>query len=528
MPNFFHQLIADAVNSHSQKTALEQKNNTLTYQQLSTLSHQAAQGLIGLSIQPGDRIAIYLPKQFEAIITFIAASMIGSIFVPINPLLKPAQVKHILQDCNARVLITSQSRVGQLTDVLSGCCDLESIILTDASDNQASPATLKQQLTTWQYITHDHTPITPIEEDKNGLAAILYTSGSTGLPKGVMLSHNNLVIGAQSVAEYLANSAEDRILALLPLSFDYGLSQITTAFTVGATTVLMDYLLPRDIIKTVASKQITGLAAVPPVWNQIANLDWPDEAKQSLRYLTNSGGALNRSTIYSLREQLPNSELYLMYGLTEAFRSSYLPPVLLEKHPDAIGQAIPNVELRVLREDGTPCRVDEPGELVHRGPLVSLGYWNNPEATAERFRPVPVCFENAHTDERVVWSGDTVKMDQEGLLYFIERRDEMIKTSSYRVSPTEIESVIQNSGLVSQVAALGIPHPMLGKAIVVVASPYEASPTMEQQLLTLCQQQLANFMVPLKFIIQDSLPTNPNGKLDRKQLAHTYQAIFQD
>jgi acyl-CoA ligase (AMP-forming) (exosortase A-associated) len=273
------------------------------------------------------------------------------------------------------------------------------------------------------------------------MAAILYTSGSTGKPKGVVLSHRNMVTGAKSVASYLENRTSDRILAVLPFSFDYGFSQLSTSFVAGACCVLMDYLLPRDVLRAVERKSITGLAAVPPLWVQLAALLWPASVRKHLRYITNSGGAMPGATLAALRAALPDTKVFLMYGLTEAFRSTYLSPDQVERRPDSIGKAIPNAEILVVREDGSRCAPGEPGELVHRGSLVSLGYWNDRQKTAERFRPAPGQDPGLVLTELAVWSGDTVRTDEEGYIYFIGRRDEMIKTSGYRVSP-RVEEIV--------------------------------------------------------------------------------------
>jgi acyl-CoA ligase (AMP-forming) (exosortase A-associated) len=356
------------------------------------------------------------------------------------------------------------------------------------------------------------------------MAAILYTSGSTGNPKGVVLSHRNMVAGAESVSEYLANRPDDRLLAVLPFSFDYGLSQMTTAFRVGASVVLMDYLLPRDVIRAIERYRITGVAAVPPLWNQLAQLDWPGSVSDTLRYITNSGGAMPKATTQKLRQTLPHTDIYLMYGLTEAFRSTYLPPEQVDIRPESIGKAIPNAEILVVREDGSECAPGEPGELVHRGALVALGYWNDPEKTAERFKPCPSQLAEIPLTEIAVWSGDQVKKDAEGYLYFISRKDEMIKTSGYRVSPTEIEEVVYSSRLANEVAAIGLPHPTLGQAILLVAAGDDNLD--REAIIRYCQKELPNFMVPQAVEIRSSLPRNQNGKIDRKGLATEYMAVF--
>jgi acyl-CoA ligase (AMP-forming) (exosortase A-associated) len=359
------------------------------------------------------------------------------------------------------------------------------------------------------------------------MAAILYTSGSTGKPKGVVLSHRNMVTGAKSVASYLENRPSDRILAVLPFSFDYGFSQLSTSFVAGACCVLMDYLLPRDVLRAVERKSITGLAAVPPLWVQLAALAWPDSVRKHLRYITNSGGAMPGATVAALRAALPDTKVFLMYGLTEAFRSTYLPPDQVEHRPDSIGKAIPNAEILVVREDGSRCAPGEPGELVHRGSLVSLGYWNDRQKTAERFRPAPGQDPGLVLTELAVWSGDTVRTDEEGYIYFIGRRDEIIKTSGYRVSPTEIEEIVYATGLVAEAAAFGVPHAILGQAIVLAAVAKNGAGSGDQALLDLLKVRLPTFMLPAHVTWRDSLPRNPNGKIDRKRLSLELISLFE-
>jgi acyl-CoA ligase (AMP-forming) (exosortase A-associated) len=335
-----------------------------------------------------------------------------------------------------------------------------------------------------------------------------------------------MMTGAKSVAEYLGNTPGDRLLAVLPFSFDYGFSQLSTAFLSGASVTLMDYLFARDVIAMAAKERITGLAGVPPLWVQLAELTWPEAAQQSLRYITNSGGAMPRATLDRLRASLPETRPFLMYGLTEAFRSTFLPPEEIDRRPESMGKAIPNAEILVVRPDGTPCEADEPGELVHRGALVALGYWNDPQKTAERFKPLPDQDPGIVLTEMAVWSGDTVRKDADGFLYFIGRRDEMIKTSGYRVSPTEVEEVLYATGLVRDAVAVGVSHPSLGQAVVVVAAPADGRKPETAALLNECKQRLPTFMVPLHVEWRDHLPRNPNGKFDRPLLARELKELF--
>jgi acyl-CoA ligase (AMP-forming) (exosortase A-associated) len=357
------------------------------------------------------------------------------------------------------------------------------------------------------------------------IAAILYTSGSTGRPKGVVLSHRNMVAGAKSVASYLENGSHDTLLAALPLSFDAGFSQLTTAFHAGARVVLLNYLLPRDVLRAMEREKVTGLTAVPPLYIQLAGLEWPSAIGEHLRYFANTGGRMPRETLMALRARVPKAKPFLMYGLTEAFRSTYLPPEEVDRRPDSIGKAIPNAEILVLREDGTECGPDEPGELVHRGALVGQGYWNDAEKTAERYKPLPAGIggrlAGLQIPEIAVFSGDTVRRDAEGFLYFVGRRDEMMKPSGYRVSPTEVEEILYATKLVGECVAFGADHPTLGQSIQVIATAPDGGAELDvATLLAQCRIHMPAYMVPAGVTAMSGpLPRNPNGKIDRKLLA---------
>ena len=528
MPTCLHHLLFNSLDKSATAIAVQHKDSQFSFSDLAILVNQQAQALLALNLQRQQRVAIFLPKQIETVTSFLAISEAGGVFVPINPVLKAPQITHILNDCNVKILITSKSRLQILTESLGGCADLHTIVIVDDTLPQADQQIQPTILTWTQYIAlgqqHNSEPARLIDTD---MAAILYTSGSTGKPKGVVLSHRNIVAGAKSVAEYLKITANDRLLAVLPFSFDYGLNQLTTTLLTGATCVLMDYLLPRDVINALDKYHITGLAAVPPLWAQLADLNWPKSINTHLRYMTNSGGKMPKAVLQKLRDQAPNSQFFLMYGLTEAFRSSYLPPEQIDIRPDSMGKAIPNAELMVVRADGSPCAPHEPGELVHRGSLVSLGYWNDIEKTAERFKPAPGQLSGLTLTEIAVWSGDTVTMDEEGYLYFVGRKDDMIKTSGYRVSPSEVEEVIYGSGLIKEAAAIGIEHASLGQALVVVVSVEDVSNFNSQPLIDHCKAQLPNFMIPAKIEVLADLPRNPNGKIDRKALCQQFADLFQ-
>ena len=524
MTHLLHQLPLHSAAQNGNAPALTLKGRTLSYTELAELIDRFATGLLALGIARGERVAFYLDKRFETVAASFGTTKAGAVFVPVNPLLKGDQVAHILRDCNVRVLVTTDERLRSIASILAACPDLRHVVVI--GELESLPGTGKHHVE-WS----DFAAQTGGEGHRvidADMAAILYTSGSTGRPKGVVLSHRNMVAGAKSVAGYLENGPSDVILSALPLSFDAGFSQLTTAFHTGARVVLLNYLLPRDVLQEMVREQVTGLTAVPPLWIQLVQLEWPAAIAGHLRYIANTGGRMPRETLAELRRRLPNTKPYLMYGLTEAFRSTYLPPSEVDRRPDSIGKAIPNAEILVLRPDGTACGPNEPGELVHRGALVGMGYWNDAEKTAERYKPLAAGVGGREAGlmlpEMAVFSGDTVQKDQDGYLYFIGRRDEMIKTSGYRVSPTELEEAVYAMKLVGEVAAFGVAHPSLGQAIVLSVTAVADASIDADRLLAECRRLLPAYMVPADIDVHAaSLPRNPNGKIDRKTLALQYE-----
>jgi acyl-CoA ligase (AMP-forming) (exosortase A-associated) len=521
--HLLHELPLRQASLDGDRRALTAGSETWSYARLADAIRGFASGLRGLSLQRGERVGIWLEKRFETVVASFGAPAAGGVMVPMNPLLKPEQVAYIAADCQVRVLLTSPERLALLLPVLPLCPELAHVVLTEAP--RAAPALshgvalhILAELLAMPAATGHRV----IDADT---VAILYTSGSTGRPKGVVLSHRNMVAGAKSVASYLENHADDTLLAALPLSFDAGFSQLTTAFHVGARAVLLNYLMPRDVLKAMEREQVTGLTAVPPLYIQLLQSEWPTAIGEHLRYFANTGGRMPLETLQALRRCVPQARPYLMYGLTEAFRSTYLPPEEVDRRPDSIGKAIPNAEILVLREDGTECGPDEPGELVHRGPLVGRGYWGDPDKTAERYKPLPAGVGGREAGlqlaEVAVFSGDTVRRDADGFIYFIGRRDEMIKTSGYRISPTEVEEILYASRLVGECVAFGVDHAQLGQAIQVIATaPDGRSALALEALQTHCRQHMPAYMVPAGWEgMAGPLPRNPNGKIDRKKLA---------
>ncbi|WP_369025121.1 acyl-CoA ligase (AMP-forming), exosortase A system-associated [Qipengyuania sp. RANM35] len=493
-----HPLDQLAERGDAQAPALVLRDRTLDYAALRERVAQLA-GWLASRAEKGARVASWAAKGELTCLLPLAAARAGLVHVPINPLLKRAQAAHILADSGSVLLMGNKARIATLEEGdLPGTCEVfeegEALLTATALDSRLPPSA----------------------NDPDELAAILYTSGSTGRPKGVMLSHANMWLGAVSVADYLDMRPDDVTLSVLPLSFDYGQNQLLSTWYAGGRVVPLDYLFPRDVAKACEKHGITTLAAVPPLWVQLTELDWSDEAKASLRRLTNSGGALTTDLVRDLRRLFPDARLFPMYGLTEAFRSTYLDPALVDEHPTSMGTAIPFAEILIIADSGEVAAPGEEGELVHCGPLVAQGYWQDPERTAERFKPAPAA---SHYGGMAVWSGDRAKREADGLLYFVGRRDAMIKSSGNRISPQEIESAALATGLVAEAVALGVKDERLGDAIHLVVRAAANAVGAQEELPKALHKELPTFMHPHVIHWRDRLPLNPNGKLDRNAIA---------
>ena len=484
--------------------ALVLRERTLSHQDLRTRVARMAAWLQGRVSEQGARVASWAAKGELTCLLPLACARAGLVHVPVNPLLKRAQVAHILADSGARLLVGTEARLATLEngDLPADCTALvEDAALADLESFEGA--------------------LGPSQADPDELAAILYTSGSTGRPKGVMLSHANMWLGAASVSHYLGIESDDVTLAVLPLSFDYGQNQLLNSWYAGACVVPLDYLFPRDVAKACARHGVTTLAAVPPLWVQLTEIDWPAEAVMPVRRLTNTGGALTVDLVRDLRRIFPQARLFPMYGLTEAFRSTYLDPTLVDSHPTSMGRAIPFAEILVIGDDGMVTADGEEGELVHCGPLVAQGYWQDEGRTAERFKPAPAQSRYGGT---AVWSGDRVRRDGQGLLYFVGRRDAMIKSAGNRISPQEIEDAAIATGLVAEAVAVGVPDERLGQAVHLVTRAAAGATDPEERLPKALARGLPNFMQPQTIHWRETLPVNPNGKLDRAAIARELTA----
>ena len=513
MDFLLHHLLDRSARRFPEKEALVCAQYRLSYGEVARKAAGLANGLRQIGTERGDRIGIYLPPSVPQVLSIFGVSQSGGVFVPMNPLLFPEQVTHIACDCQIKGLITSASRLATLGDALNQFSSLEFVIVVADDQTPALPVP-----------THDfdalcqQTPLTRVDDVAIGkdLAALLYTSGSTGSPKGVMLNHDQLMAGTSIVSDYLEIDQLDRILAILPFSFDAGLNQLTTAFERGATLVMMTFVFAREIVQKLRAENITALAGVPTLWTLLVqpNSGLHKQSLPHLRYITNTGGAMPQTVLEDLRQRLPKTNIFLMYGLTEAFRSTYLPPEEVDRRPTSIGKAIPNTEILVINEQGDRCELGEIGELVHRGPTVSMGYWQQPQLTAQRLRPHPLLPSALAQKERVCYSGDLVKTDEDGFLYFVGRRDSLIKSSGFRISPTEVEAVLMQSEWLQGAAVIGVADEVLEQAVKAFVVP-KADVTLATSALTrFCGEHLPRYMVPKQIECLDSLPQTASGKVD--------------
>jgi len=494
-PYLLQHFLETSAQKFPQKTAVKHKDRTVTYAALTEKARSLGSGLRHLNIQRGDRVGIFLDKSIEQVIAILGILYADAVFVIINNILSHQQIRHICTDCGVKLLITEEKYLEQLTGLET------TKIYGNAFSALLNTAHLPESLYQPQNTDAD-------------IATIIYTSGSTGLPKGIVLTHRNLIEGAEIVSEYLKLTADEKILGLLPFNFDYGLNQLTTSLLNGSTLVLFQYLLPNSLLKILADEEITGLAAIPPIWTAVFGGKMADASKinlPKLRYITNSGGKLPVPIVKKIRGTFPQTELYLMYGLTEAFRSTYLDPAEVDKHPESIGKAIPRVKIEVVNANGQPCRPGEIGELVHRGACIAQGYWNDPQKTAEVYKG------------DAVYSGDLVYRDEEGFLYFVGRKDNMIKTAGYRVSPTEVEELLLQIPGVQDAIVFGIPDAELGYKIRAVVTAADKQLTAEK-IINHCKAAAPLYLVPKEVFIADSFSKTASGKIDRTKVIEEYKA----
>ncbi|MET0249462.1 MAG: AMP-binding protein [Sphingobium sp.] len=492
------ELFADNLPARADKPFLIDPDRSWTYAQVAGEVDRVAAFLALRGVAPGDRVVVQLRKGMREVAAMLAAAQVGAVFVNVSTAWTVDQLAYVIDDSGARALLIEPAAARAL--------DAPDDIVILASDQWDGLA---------DSLTGRAAPIVPrLDTD---LAAIIYTSGSTGKPKGVMLSHRNILAGARSVARYLGLAEDDRLLSLLPYSFDYGLNQLTTMMLMGGTIVHQPVAMPTEIVRVMRDYGVTGLAAVPPLWIQLIRLlEQAPVSLPALRRITNSGGRIPTSILEKIPDLLPGTRIFLMYGLTEAFRSTYLPPDKYAAKMGSIGQAIPGAEIHVIKHGVGIAGPGEQGELVHRGPLVSLGYWNRPEATAEKIRPCP---ELSHLigDEPVVYSGDIVRVDADGDLWFVGRNDALIKSSGFRISPEDVEDLVHRSGMATDVVAFGAADELLGQSVHVAATLLPGAT--RDALMAHCRQAMPAYMVPRAIHIwPEPMPRTASGKLARPDI----------
>ncbi|HOK41694.1 MAG TPA: AMP-binding protein [bacterium] len=520
--NIFSILKEKKFNSkYTNKICLIDRQNKFTYSEIYKLTVKLANYIkTQTNIKQGSRVGILLKKSWEEVVSIFAINAAEMIIVPINSQLKNEQIQHIINDCNIEILITSGillrnknidfniiERIKEIITVDEITKDskyIKNILLSDILNSNALDYEIKPKI---------------IGKD---ISALLYTSGSTGRPKGVILSNDTITQGAEIVASYLELSDDIHTLSVLPFSFDYGLNQLMNTFHIGGTVHLINYLLINDLINYIQNNQISVLALVPHLWIELINiLEKNNKKLESLKIITNSGGTLYPKYSLKFSELIPNARVYLMYGLTEAFRSTYLPPSQLKIRPTSIGKAIPNVEILVIDENGNECEPGQKGELVHRGALITLGYWNDIENTKKVFKKNPLQKKEQLIDEIVVYSGDIVSKDEEGYLYFHSRKDNIIKSMGYRLNLQEIEVKVLELNFVKEAVAIGIPDMNVGTKIKLIIPNINANQIEEVKKFLL--KELPYYMQPAEIISVDNLPLNNNGKIDRPKITEMFK-----
>jgi amino acid adenylation domain-containing protein len=516
------QFLENSARHHPDKVALICGNERLTYRQIEVGANELAHALIQAGVQRGDRVVTFLPNSKEAVLAIFATLKAGAVFVVLNPTTKPDKLAYILNNCRASAMITWGGRIASDTNIWTETPNLHSVFVLGASETQIGAIeSAGKKMISLADVQQGAKDIRPpakrcIDID---LAALIYTSGSTGRPKGVMVTHLNIVSAATSITTYLENTVDDVVINMLPLAFDYGLYQLLMMFKVSGTLVLHDsFAFPNVVIEKVIREGVTGFPIVPTVSAILLQMDLSKYAFPSLRYITNTAAALPTEHIRKLRGLFPQAKLYSMYGLTECKRVSYLPPDQVDIRPASVGRGMPNEEIYIVDEDGHRVGPDVVGELVIRGANVMKGYWELPEETDRCLKPGPL------PGEKVLYSGDLFRSDEEGYLYFVGRRDDIIKTRGEKVSPREVEDAIYALEGVAEVAVIGVPDPILGNAIKAVLTLRPGVQVTKQDVLRHCSTRLEDFMMPKIVEFRISMPKTESGKISKRMIAAEHEA----
>ena len=500
---------------HPDKVALICGQQRLTYKLIDERCNQVASFLLLAGLKRWDRVAIYMDNSAETVMGVFGTLKAGGVFLIVNPTTKVDKLSYILNNCRASVLITTRKKLDEIGPIWVETPYLQTVLVADGD----TPGTIEKGGK--HILSFDHVLATASTERPSkrcidiDLAALIYTSGSTGKPKGVMVTHLNIVSAATSITTYLENSSEDIIINLLPLAFDYGLYQLLMAFKIGATLVLeRGFTYAYTLIETLIREKVTGLPLVPTISSILLQMDLSKHQFPHLRYISNTAAALPTEHIRQLREFFPQAKIYSMYGLTECKRVSYLPPDQIDIRPRSVGRGMPNEEVYIVDDGGKRLGPGEVGELVVRGANVMKGYWELPEETAKMLREGGFPWT-----EKVLYTGDLFTSDEEGYLYWVGRKDDIIKTRGEKVSPKEVEDVLYSLPQIADAAVIGIPDPVLGNAIKAFVTLKPGSSVTVQELLRHCKERLEDFMVPKQVEICETMPKTGTGKISKRALA---------
>ena len=507
-----HQFLERSAERTPDKIALVCEDRRFTYKQIDTMANRLANALREHGVQRGDRVILYLNNSIELVIGIFAVMKAEGVFVVINATTKADKLLYTVRNSRASAIVLSARQTDIARTLTAGSDSLRCVIITGDADTNES--LLNVPHLHFDQIQSDFSakkpPCRTIDQD---LACLVYTSGSTGPPKGVMCGHNNVVFAATSIIAYLKNKQDDIVINVLPLSFDYGLYQLLMVFKFGGTLVLeRSFTYPAKMLQLMQAERVTGFPAVPTLLALLLKMDLSSYDLSCLRYISNTAAALPLSHIQEIRDKFQDVTLVSMYGLTETKRTLYLPPEQLDTRPGSVGIAIPGTEVWIEDEDGRRLGPNQVGELVIRGRHVMRGYWENPEATAARYRPGRIA------GERHCYSGDLFRMDDAGYLYFVGRIDDIIKSRGEKVPPKEIEGVLHELTDIVEAAVIGVPDPILGQAIKAFVVLAEGSALSEKDIMRHCRASLEDFMVPQTVEIRDALPKNPSGKIQKTEL----------
>ena len=497
-----HDYLLHSARTLPDKVALVCAGQRLSYAEIDARSNALARSLAAGGVRRGDRVVIFGDNTVETVVSFWAVLKANAVVVIVNPLTKADKLAYLLNDCRPAAFISDKHLRPVFTQSVESCKHLKSVIVSGEA--------------TWdQALSEGHAAPPARKALELDLAAIIYTSGSTGDPKGVMLTHRNMLSACTSIASYLEIQEDEVILGVLPLAFDYGLYQMLMAFRTGARLVLeRSFAYPAQVLKRMVDERVTGFPGVPTIFSLLGEFKAiRDYDLSGVRYVTNTAAALPRKHIQLLKDLFPGARIYSMYGLTECKRCTYLPPRDIDRKPDSVGLAIPNTELWIVDEAGERVGPGVVGQLVIRGPTVMKGYWEKPEATAKKLKPGPL------PGEQVLHTGDYCRMDEEGYLYFVGRMDDVIKSRGEKVAPKEVENALMNIPGVKEAAVIGVPDDVLGQAVkayVVLENGFQIP---EREIQKECQRRLENFMVPKYIVTVPSLPRTDTGKIRKIGLA---------